>query len=51
MERPFNGWSHASIDFDFKTDAAVTSTTDDKIIATGKGIPEISGCLIATGVI
>lgn len=43
----FKGWSPASTDFNFKTDASVASKSNYKIIAVGTGSSSLSGCEIS----
>lgn len=47
LKGEFKGWSPATTDFDFKTDAAVATTSHYKIVATGKGTSGVSGCAIS----
>lgn len=43
----FKGWSPATTDFDFKTDAAVANTANYRIVATGKTTSGVAGCEIS----
>lgn len=47
LKTKFKGWSPASADFDFKTDAAVAGKANYRIVATGKTGTGVSGCEIS----